>query len=64
MATKSQYVTDDDIQKMLQHIEDLQAAKKEIVLAENAGIKLAYTSKDLDDQISSLQTIIRTYQMK
>jgi len=64
MATKSTIVSDKDIQDMRNHIEQLKQLRGEIQLADNAGIKLNYSVKDIDDQITSLEAIIRAYQLK
>lgn len=61
MATNSRIVTDKDLADMRQHIETLKELRQEIVLANNAGITLNYTVKDIDDQIAGLETIIRAY---
>jgi predicted nucleic acid-binding Zn-ribbon protein len=64
MATNSKYVTDKDIMDFRNHIETLREVRKEIILANNAGVPLNYTVKDIDDQIASLETLIRAYQSK
>lgn len=64
MPTKSEHVSDADIQAMLNQVEQLKLVRNEISLAEGAGIKLNYTTKDIDNQISSLEQIIRTYILK
>jgi len=64
MATNSKIVSDKDLQDMKAHIETLKDLRKEIALADNAGIPLNYTVKDIDNQISSLEQIIRAYTPK
>lgn len=64
MATISKIVSDKDIQDMRNHIETLKDLRKEIKLANDAGIELNYTVKQIDDQIASLEAIIRTYSPK
>ena len=62
MPTKSQYVTDDTLVQLRNHIEELKRAKAELQLANTAGLPMSYTVKDIDEQIASLEKIIRTYQ--
>lgn len=64
MPTKSEFVSDQQLAEMRAHIVDLNNLKKEIKLAEDSGITLSYTQRDIDNQIASLELIIRTYQMK
>lgn len=64
MASQSKLVTEKDLQDMRNHIESLKELRKEIKLASDAGIQLAYTVKDIDEQITSLETIIRAYTLR
>lgn len=64
MPTKSSYVDDKQIIAIQNHIEALKNALKEVKLAEDAGISLAYSAQDISKQIASLEQIVRTYSSK
>lgn len=64
MATVSEIVTDQQIAEYRTHIEELNKLRKEILLAEKAGVKVNWTTKQIDEQIAALQLIINTYQGK
>jgi hypothetical protein len=61
MATKSKYVTDDDIRKFRDHIKELEDLRAEVVLATKSNIDVGYTPEDIDKQIADIKLIIKNY---
>lgn len=63
MATKSEYISDAQLEGFRKNIEQLQTLRKEVALANKAGVDLGFKVEDIDSQIASLTLLIKTYSL-
>ena len=61
MATKSEIVTDQQIQSFKDAIEQYKKLKVEAQMAVDAGLPIAITPKDIDEKIKATAKIIEVY---